>query len=147
MEAVLTITDIMDAIGQRYPYLMVDRIIELQPREKIVGLKNITMNEPFFPGHFPGAPIVPGTIVVESMAQVATFLFYESEKPKQHLNFFLGAIKDARFYHPVVPGDQLTIEATPIRLAEDTAYIKTCASVEKKKVSEAELIFVRRKTP
>ncbi|MBI4706336.1 MAG: 3-hydroxyacyl-ACP dehydratase FabZ [Candidatus Omnitrophica bacterium] len=135
----------MQSISQRFPMLFVDRIIELEPGKQVTAIKNVTMNEQFFSGHFPDAPIMPGTLIVEAMAQVSTFLFYNPEDPHKKLDFFLGVIKDARFFRPVVPGDKIKIVAQSIRLAEDSAYVKASAVVEDAKVCEAELVFVRRK--
>jgi 3-hydroxyacyl-[acyl-carrier-protein] dehydratase len=141
----LDINQIMQSISQRYPMLMIDRIIELEPGKKVVATKNVSINEQFFPGHFPQAPIMPGTLIIEAMAQASTFLFYEPDKKDQKLNFYLGVVKDARFLKPVFPGDQLKIEAQSVRLAEDSAYVKVTAKVENNKVCEGELVFVRRK--
>lgn len=141
----LDINQIKQAISQRHPMLMVDRITGLEPGKRVVAIKNVTINDGFFQGHFPDEPIMPGTLIVEAMAQASTFLFYEPDGKSQKLNFYLGAVKDIRFFKPVIPGDQLKIEAEPLRLAEDTAYVKVKATVKDEKISEGELIFVRRK--
>ena len=141
----LDIQQIMESISQRFPMLFVDRILELDPGKQVVAIKNVTMNEQFFSGHFPDAPIMPGALIVEAMAQASTFLFYNPNKPQQKLDFFLGVIKDARFFRSVVPGEQIKIVAQSIRLAEDSAYVKTSATVDDAKVCDAELVFVRRK--
>ena len=140
----LGINQIMKSISQRFPMLFVDKIIELDPGRRVVAIKNVTINEQFFQGHFPDAPIMPGTLIIEAMAQASTFLFYEPDK-EQKLNFYLGIVKNVRFLNPVVPGDQLKIEAQSVRLAEDSAYVKVIAIVAEQKVCEGELVFVRRK--
>lgn len=141
----LDVNQIMQSISQRYPMLFIDRIIDLEIGKKVVAIKNVTVNEQFFQGHFPDAPVMPGTLIIEAMAQVSTFLFYEPDNPKKKLDFYLGIIKDARFLKPVVPADQLRIEAESVRLAEDSAYVKAGAFVKDIKACEAELVFVRRK--
>lgn len=140
----LDVNQIMKSISQRYPMLYIDRIIDLEIGKRVVAIKNVTINEQFFQGHFPQEPIMPGTLIIEAMAQAATFLFYEPDK-EQKLNFYLGIVKDIRFLKPVVPGDQLKIEAQSVRLAEDSAYVKVIATVAEQKVCEGELVFVRRK--
>lgn len=141
----LNIDQIKEAIPQRDPMLMVDEIVAIDPGKRVVGLKHITGNESFFKGHFPGEPIMPGALVIEAMAQVSTFLFYEPDKKYQKLNFYLGVVKDIRFLRPVIPRSELKITAEPLRLAEDSAYVKVEASVNDEIVSKGELVFVRRK--
>lgn len=106
----LDINQIQALLRHRYPFLLLDRILELQRMKRIVGLKNVTINEPFFTGHFPGAPIMPGVLVIEAMAQCgAVLLLSEIQDRDEKLVFFTG-IEKARFRQPVVPGDQLRIE-------------------------------------
>jgi len=125
--------------------LLVDEIIELDPGKRVVAIKHITGDEVFFQGHFPGEPIMPGTLIIEAMAQASTFLFYEPDKGFQKLNFYLGVVKDARFLKTVLPKVDLRVTAEPMRLAEDSAYVKVEATVNSEVVSKAELVFVRRK--
>lgn len=132
-------------IPQKFPYYMVDRIIELKERKKVVGIKNITGNEICFLGHFPDKSIVPATMILEIVAQVGTFLFYSRRKKKQKLDFFLGIIKEARFTKPVLPGDQLKAEVTATRITKDNAYVHSRVTVENEIVAESDMIFVRRK--
>ena len=141
----LAISQIMQSISQRYPMLFIDEIIELELAKRVVAIKNVTINEQFFQGHFPEAPIMPGTLIIEAMAQASMFLFYKPENKSQKLNFYLGVIKDVRFLKPVVPGNQLRIEAQSVRLSEDSAYVKATVTVKDTKVCEGELVFVRRK--
>ncbi len=109
----LDINDIMKILPHRYPFLMVDRIIEVEQGKRCVGIKNVTMNEPFFQGHFPGHPIMPGVLIIEAMAQVAGIMAYlaSEEANRGKVTYFL-AIDNARFRKPVLPGDQLRIEVT-----------------------------------
>jgi len=140
----LDFEQIKQALPQRFPYLLVDRIIELVPKKKVVGIKNITGDEICFLGHFPDKSIMPATMVVEAMAQVSTFLFFEKKNTKK-LEFYLGVIKDSRFLKPVTPGDQLRIEAEAIRLTKDNASVKVTVFTGQERAAEGELIFVRRK--
>src|SRR5438874_2471115 len=106
---VLDIVEIMGILPHRYPFLLIDRVVELTPRERIVALKNVTVNEPFFQGHFPGFPIMPGVLIVEAMAQAGgTLLLTEIPDRAEKLMFFTG-IERAKFRKPVLPGDQLRL--------------------------------------
>lgn len=135
----LDINQIMKILPHRYPFLMVDRVLELEEGKRIVAIKNVTINEPFFPGHFPGHPVMPGVLIVEAMAQVAGILAYQSdESVRDKVTYFVG-IDNARFRRPVMPGDQLRfeIEATGCKRGIWTFTAK--ALVEGKLVTEAEL--------
>jgi 3-hydroxyacyl-[acyl-carrier-protein] dehydratase len=107
----LDVNEIMSILPHRYPFLMVDRITEIEPGTRIVGIKNVTINEPFFQGHFPGHPVMPGVLIIEAMAQVAGILAYQSsdEASRKKVTYFL-AIDNARFRKPVLPGDVLRLE-------------------------------------
>src|SRR5262245_59277848 len=106
----MDITEILALLPHRYPFLLIDRVLEMEPRKRVVCLKNVTINEPFFAGHFPGNPIMPGVLVVEAMAQAgATLLLSALTDRHDKLVFFTG-IERARFRRPVVPGDQLRIQ-------------------------------------
>lgn len=141
----LDINQIKEIIPQRYPILLIDKITELEPYRRVVAIKNISINEPFFEGHFPGEPIMPGTSIIEAMAQTSLILFYKPGIKLQKLNFYLGLVKDIRFFKPVVPGDELKIIAEAVRITEDNGYVKVIATVGDDKVSEGELVCVRRK--
>ena len=129
------ITDIMKILPHRYPFLLVDRITELEPK-RIVGIKNVTINEHFFQGHFPGAPVMPGVLVIESMAQVAAVLFYRDETPGKKLIYFAG-IENAKFRRPVIPGDQLRIEMEGLGRRHNFGKMSGRATVDGKLVAEA----------
>lgn len=112
----LNLEEILQYLPHRYPFLLVDRIVDLIPGKFIVGLKNVTFNEPFFQGHFPGRPIMPGVLIIEAMAQVGGVLAYMTTQAhlENKLYYFIGMDK-VRFRRPVVPGDQLRLELTTIR--------------------------------
>ncbi|HSL91859.1 MAG TPA: 3-hydroxyacyl-ACP dehydratase FabZ [Candidatus Limnocylindrales bacterium] len=106
-----TIQEIMDLLPHRYPFLLVDRVVEWEPGVRIVGLKNVTINEPFFTGHFPGHPIMPGVLIVEAMAQAGGILALKALGGEKKLAYFAG-IERCRFRRPVLPGDQLLLDIT-----------------------------------
>lgn len=135
--------DIEKILPHRYPFLLIDRIISLEKNKKITGLKNITMNEIQFMGHFPDNPIMPGVLIVEAMAQASAVLFLEAidEKMRSLYTFVLGAIKDFRFFNPVYPGDQLIIEVEVRKLIKHSGIINGTALVSGKKVAEGQLFF------
>jgi beta-hydroxyacyl-ACP dehydratase FabZ len=142
METVLDARAIQEILPHRYPFLLVDRIIELVPRERIVGVKQVSMNEHFFVGHFPGAPVMPGVLIVEALAQVgAIFALREIENREQKLVLFSG-IESARFRRPVVPGDTLLLEVTPLRLGSRVQRMRGEAKVDGQLAAEAELTSI-----
>lgn len=135
--------DIGKILPQRYPFLMIDRVLELEPGKKIVALKNVSMNEPFFPGHFPGKPIMPGVMMVEAMAQASIILFSANTQgdASSKTHYYLGAVK-MRFLHPVVPGDQLKIFIEPVKIISTAGIVKAQAFVAEKEVACGELSFM-----
>jgi len=135
------IQKIMELLPHRYPFLLVDRVIELVPDDRITALKNVTINEPFFPGHFPGQPVMPGVLIVEAMAQAGGLLAYESGGGDKRgmLIYFMGMDK-VRFRKPVVPGDQLIFEAKILKWRSKVAKMSGTASVDNQLVAEAELM-------
>jgi len=132
---------IMQFLPHRYPFLLVDRILELEPGVRIVALKNVTINEPFFQGHFPGQPVMPGVLIIEAMAQAGGLLAYESGPADKHgqLIYFMGMDK-VRFRKPVVPGDQLIFEARILKMRTKVAKMAGTAFVDNQLVAEAELM-------
>jgi beta-hydroxyacyl-ACP dehydratase FabZ len=133
---------IQEILPHRYPFLLVDRIIELVPGERIVGVKQVTINESFFQGHFPGAPVMPGVLIVEAMAQVgAVYALSQMENRDQKLVLFSG-IDNARFRRPVVPGDTLTLEVTPVRVGSRVQRMRGLAKVDGQLAAEADVMSV-----
>lgn len=136
----LYINQIQNLLPHRYPFLLVDRIEEVGDG-KIVGIKNVSINEEFFQGHYPGHPIMPGVLIIESMAQVGGFLMMKDlENPENKLPFFAG-IDKARFRRPVVPGDQLRIVGEMLKSRGNIAKISAKAYVDDELAAEAELMF------
>jgi UDP-3-O-[3-hydroxymyristoyl] N-acetylglucosamine deacetylase/3-hydroxyacyl-[acyl-carrier-protein] dehydratase len=134
--------DVLRILPHRFPFLLVDRVLELEPEKRIVGIKNVTLNEPFFSGHFPGRPIMPGVLLVEAMGQVGGLLLMNSfDEPERKLVFFVG-LDDVRFRRPVVPGDTLRIEMTLVRLRGRTCRMTGTATVDGARVAEATLTAV-----
>lgn len=146
-KTVYGITEIMNFLPHRYPFLLVDRIVGLEPEKRIVGLKNVTINEEFFQGHFPGAPVMPGVLIIEAMAQVAGVLVYR-DLPERHrkLIYFTG-IESAKFRRPVVPGDQLLIEMELLGRRNNFGKFQGHATVEGKLVAEAVVLFAITERP
>ena len=135
------INDIMAVLPHRPPFLLIDRIEELEPGQKIVALKNVTMNEPFFTGHFPGHPVMPGVLIIEAMAQAGAYAVLSQEEFKGKIAF-LGGVDKAKFRRQVVPGDTLRLEVE-INIVKRNARIgKGTAYVDGKKACEAEITFL-----
>jgi 3-hydroxyacyl-[acyl-carrier-protein] dehydratase len=137
----IEINEIMKILPHASPFLLVDRILEVEPGKRIVGIKNVTYNEPFFPGHFPGRPIMPGVLIVEAMAQTAGVLAFKSmpEEDQGRPVYFLG-IDNVRFRKLVVPGDQLRLELEITKHRQAIWRFKGKALVDGKLVAEAELL-------
>ncbi len=137
----LSTTDILKILPHRYPFMLVDKIIEMDLEAcRIVGIKNLTFNEPFFQGHFPGNPVMPGVLQLEAMAQVAGVMINSREGNDAKVADFLS-INNAKFRKMVVPGDQLRIEIEPERIRARMASVKGKAFVGDELVSEADLMF------
>ncbi|WP_425456511.1 3-hydroxyacyl-ACP dehydratase FabZ [Cohnella pontilimi] len=136
----LDINQIMDVIPHRPPFLLVDKILEVEPGKRAVGLKNVTMNEPFFVGHFPGYPVMPGVLIVEALAQVGSVAMLMVEENRGKLGFFAG-IDEFRFRGQVKPGDTLTLEVEITRLKGPIGKGKATARVGDTVVAEGELMF------
>ena len=141
------VEQIQQLLPHRYPFLLVDRVIELEPDTRVVALKNVTMNEPFFQGHFPGHPVMPGVLIVEAMAQAAGLLTQISNRMKGNQGsplFYLAKIDNARFTFPVVPGDQLRLEVTLKRLMRGMGLFLARTLVDGKEVASCELMCAAR---
>lgn len=136
----MDVNAIMKILPHRYPFLLVDRIVELEHGKRCVGIKNVSINEPFFPGHFPGHPVMPGVLIVEAMAQVAGIMAYlaSDEETRKKVSYFM-AIDSAKFRKPVMPGDQLRIEITTTMNRRGIWGVDGKAFVDGKLVTEASL--------
>jgi 3-hydroxyacyl-[acyl-carrier-protein] dehydratase len=145
----LDIGEILEHLPHRYPFLLVDKVLECAPGKSIRGVKNVTINEPFFQGHFPGFPLMPGVLVIEALAQISGLLAYLSGNAKsggKSLIFFAG-IDNARFKRQVVPGDQLVLESELLRVVRGVGKFRVRALVGDELACEAELIAAIREAP
>ena len=141
MEKAVDIQEIMKLLPHRYPFIMIDRISELTPGEKVIALKNVTINEPFFQGHFPGNPIMPGVLIIEAMGQAGAILAAKSLEREPHglLIYFMGMDK-VKFRKPVTPGDQLIFEMKFLKQRRNVFRMSGTAYVDKNVVAQAELM-------
>jgi beta-hydroxyacyl-ACP dehydratase FabZ len=137
MENLLDVTQIEAILPHRYPFLLVDRIVEYEPGKRVVGIKNVSINEPFFAGHFPGAPVMPGVLIVEAMAQTAGVMMLASMPDRETKLVFFTGIDSAKFRRPVVPGDQLRLELTVLKLRPRYIKLRGEAYVDGQLVAEA----------
>jgi beta-hydroxyacyl-ACP dehydratase FabZ len=136
---VLDIQAIREILPHRYPMLLVDRIVELEP-DRIVGIKNVTVNEPFFQGHFPEFPVMPGVLIIEAMAQVAGVLVLREMADRKSKLVLLASVDSAKFRRPVLPGDQLRIEMRVVKKKSSVAKMAGKATVDGQVVAEAEVM-------
>jgi beta-hydroxyacyl-ACP dehydratase FabZ len=138
----IRIEEILKILPHRYPFLLVDRILELEPGKRVVGIKNVTYNEEFFQGHFPGQPVMPGVLVLEAMAQVAGIALLGMVPDRDKKLLYLSGVDRCRFRRPVVPGDQLRIEAEIMSLKSKFCKCRATAKVDGIVCAEAELLSV-----
>ncbi len=146
MEHLLDIEDIRTLLPHRYPFLLVDRVLELRPGERVVGLKNVTINEPFFNGHFPGLAVMPGVLICEAMAQVAGLMILSMPEHTGKLAY-IAEMDNARFRIPVVPGDTLIIEARLIKIRSLLSKVRMIARVDGKVAAECDMTFAIKPPP
>jgi 3-hydroxyacyl-[acyl-carrier-protein] dehydratase len=144
----MDINEILKHLPHRYPFLLIDRVVSLEPDKSIVALKNVTINEPFFVGHFPYHPVMPGVLVIEAMAQAAAILTFRSNNhlPDDKSIYYFVGIDNARFKRPVIPGDQLMLHVSITRAREARGLwkFKAEARVESNLAAEAELLCTLR---
>ncbi|KON79333.1 3-hydroxyacyl-ACP dehydratase FabZ [Azoarcus sp. PA01] len=138
----MDINEILQYLPHRYPFLLVDRVLEMEEGKRILALKNVTMNEPFFPGHFPHHPVMPGVLIVEAMAQAAALLSFKTLgiKPDENSVVYFAGIDNARFKRPVVPGDQLLFDVSITQGKRNIYKYKGVARVGEEVAAEAELM-------
>jgi beta-hydroxyacyl-ACP dehydratase FabZ len=136
----MDIRGIVNSIPHRYPFLLVDRVLEMEPGKRITAVKNVTINEPFFPGHFPGAPVMPGVLIIEAMAQASAVLMLHDMPDRDERLVYFAGIDKARFRKAVTPGDQLVIEMEVVKLRARTCKMKGTAKVDGEVAAEAEIL-------
>jgi len=136
----LYIDEIMNLIPHRYPFILIDRIIEMEPEKKCTAIKNVTINEPYFQGHFPGQPVMPGVLILESMAQAGAFLVLNSVEDPMSKNMFFSAVERSKFRKPIIPGDQVRIEMELLKLRMNAVKLSGIATVDDKVVAEATIM-------
>ena len=136
----MDVAGIMSSIPHRYPFLLVDRVLEMDPGKRIVALKNVTVNEPFFPGHFPGVPVMPGVLIVEALAQAGAVLLLHNQPNRASQLIYFTGIDAARFRRAVVPGDQLMLEMEVLKLRSRTCKMRGVAKVDGQIAAEAEIL-------
>ena len=138
----MPIDDVLEHLPHRYPFLLIDRVLECIPGKSLVALKNVTINEPFFPGHFPRRPVMPAVLILEAMAQATGIFALRSlgRLPSETEMYYFVGIDNARFRHPVAPGDQLLIEIELIRTTRGIWKVKGVAKVEDRVVASAQLM-------
>ena len=143
-EALMDIHQILEHLPHRYPFILVDRVLELEPGKKIKAVKNVSINEPFFPGHFPHHPVMPGVLIVEALAQAAAILSFKTGNymPSDDSVYYFAGIDKARFKKPVSPGDQLILEVSIDRILKGIWKYNCSASVDGKLVAEADIMCI-----
>lgn len=142
----MNINEVMQYLPHRYPFLLIDRVLEMEMGKSITAIKNVSINEPFFPGHFPNSPVMPGVMILEAMAQAAALLSFKTENyaPSEVGIVYFAGIDSARFKKPVIPGDQLMIHIDIVRRVRGIWKYKARADVDGALVAEAELMATLR---
>ena len=140
----MDISKIMDLLPHRYPFLLVDRVIECEPDKRLVALKNVSVNEPQFTGHFPEKPVMPGVLIIEALAQATGLLAMQTATAAKGAIYYLVGVDKARFKRPVVPGDQLRLEVQVLKQRRDIWVFDCVASVDGKAVATAEVMCTAR---
>jgi 3-hydroxyacyl-[acyl-carrier-protein] dehydratase len=145
----MDVHEVLAHLPQRFPFLMVDRVLECEPGKRIVALKNVSVNEPFFPGHFPHRPVMPGVLILEAMAQAAGILVFKTMNavPDESSVYYYAGIDNARFKKPVVPGDQLLVEVAIIASKRGIWKFGCSARVDGGVVAEADILCTVRAAP
>jgi 3-hydroxyacyl-[acyl-carrier-protein] dehydratase len=138
----MDIREIQTIIPHRYPMLLIDRVVEIEPLKRIVAIKSVTINEAIFAGHFPDAPVFPGVLIIEAMAQTGAVLLFREVPDRESKLLYFTSIEEARFRRPVVPGDQLRIEATVVRYRMGYAKLRAEAFVDGQLVADATITSV-----
>lgn len=143
--SILDINEILNYLPHRPPFLLIDRVVDIQPNESLTAVKNVTINEPFFAGHFPQQPIMPGVLILEALAQTATvFAFYSLKEETKDAIYLFAGIDKARFKRPVEPGDQLMLKVDLIRARHDVWKVHATATVDEEVVCSADLMSVKK---
>ena len=140
MKTAYNIEEILEILPHRHPFVLIDRVINLDPGKTVTALKNVNINESYFPGHFPGKPIMPGVLILESMAQAGAFLVLHDLEDPQKKGMLFSAVEKSKFRRPVVPGDQLIIKMELLKFRMGSAKIKGEAFVDDKLVTEATIM-------
>ena len=141
-DSIIELSEIQDVLPHRYPFLLIDRVVEVVPRKRIVAIKNVTANEPFFQGHFPGFPVMPGVLIVEALAQAGCVLVLRDLEDRANKVPFFAGIDSCRFRRPVVPGDQLRLELSVLRQRGISTKMNGKAYVGDELAAEAEILAV-----
>lgn len=145
----MDIYEVLEYLPHRYPFLLIDRVLDFEPGKSLVAIKNVSVNEPFFPGHFPHRPIFPGVLIMEALAQATGILAFKSTntKPSSNSLYYFAGIDNARFKQPVQPGDQLRLEVEVIKSKRGIWKFKAEAKVDGKLVASADLMCAEQETP